>query len=116
MKDIGELLRETDLLGEDDALSVEEARVMRIAVVQAARGASSGSRRWPQPLAVGALVALMIATGVTTGTRMPARESAAPSAPVSQDRQPRQLQFATPGGTRIIWIFDPNFTLRETTP
>ena len=21
----------------------------------------------------------------------------------------RQLQFATPGGTRIIWVFDPEF-------
>jgi hypothetical protein len=28
----------------------------------------------------------------------------------------RQLQFATPGGTRIIWQFNPEFTLRETLP
>jgi hypothetical protein len=23
----------------------------------------------------------------------------------------RQLQFATPGGTRIIWVFNPDFSL-----
>jgi hypothetical protein len=28
----------------------------------------------------------------------------------------RQLQFSTPGGTRIIWIFDQNFRLQESMP
>ena len=28
----------------------------------------------------------------------------------------RQLQFATPGGTRIIWTFDPDFSVKETDP
>ena len=26
--------------------------------------------------------------------------------------QRRQVQFATPGGTRIIWVFDSNFNVR----
>jgi hypothetical protein len=30
------------------------------------------------------------------------------------DRQ--QLQFSTPGGTRIIWVFDPNFEVKGTLP
>jgi hypothetical protein len=28
----------------------------------------------------------------------------------------RQLQFATPGGTRIIWVFNSEFEMRETMP
>jgi hypothetical protein len=25
--------------------------------------------------------------------------------------EPRQLQFETPGGTRVVWLLDPNFSL-----
>ena len=32
------------------------------------------------------------------------------------DGDRRQLQFATPGGTRIIWIFDQNLRLQESMP
>ncbi len=28
----------------------------------------------------------------------------------------RQLQFSTPGGTRVIWIFDDNLRLQESMP
>jgi hypothetical protein len=28
----------------------------------------------------------------------------------------RQVQFATPGGTRIIWTLDPEFKLPEVVP
>jgi len=24
---------------------------------------------------------------------------------------PRQLQFETPGGTRVVWLLDPNLSL-----
>ena len=30
--------------------------------------------------------------------------------------QKQQLQFATPGGTRIIWVFDSEFEIRGTLP
>ena len=33
---------------------------------------------------------------------------------VPSDRQ--QLQFSTPGGTRIIWVFDPAFEVKGTLP
>jgi len=28
----------------------------------------------------------------------------------------QQLQFSTPGGTRIIWVFDPGFEVKGTLP
>jgi hypothetical protein len=29
---------------------------------------------------------------------------------------PRQLHFSTPGGTRIIWVFDADFEVKGTLP
>ena len=69
-------------------------------------------------MAIAAAVVLMIAAGVTAGRRMP--PPAAPAALLdggsAQPGERRQLQFATPGGTRIIWTFDPDFSLKETMP
>jgi hypothetical protein len=47
--------------------------------------------------------------GLTVGAEAPA-DADAPA----DDRQ--QLQFATPGGTRIIWVFDSQFEMRGTLP
>jgi hypothetical protein len=62
---------------------------------------------------------LMLLTGVAGGRRMPLRV-AAPADPVSGTAdgggERRQVQFSTPGGTRIIWTIDPDFTLHEVRP
>jgi hypothetical protein len=67
-----------------------------------------------------AIVVMMIGTGVIAGRRAVSREQVArPAAAVDTPSSPaeqRQLQFATPGGTRIIWVFNPEFDLNETTP
>ena len=31
--------------------------------------------------------------------------------PRHQEAIPRQVQYATPGGTRIVWTLDPNFRM-----
>jgi hypothetical protein len=46
--------------------------------------------------------------GVRVGEEPPV-QAAAPS--VDRADEPRQIQFATPGGTRIIWLLDPQFKL-----
>jgi hypothetical protein len=116
MKKITELLRNNDPLA-DDALSQADVQSMRNLVRETARKALLVARWWPQPVGIGAIVILMLAVGITNGGRLtaPERSTAAVVMPeVQQER--RQLQFATPGGTRIIWVFDPEFTLKETTP
>jgi hypothetical protein len=66
---------------------------------------------------VGATIVLVVCAGLVAGRRLgqvepvPARGAAA-----SPARDVRQLQFSTPGGTRIIWIFNPDLNLNETTP
>jgi hypothetical protein len=85
-------------------------------IVAAARNAAQPARAgwWPRPLLVGATVAVTLVGGVMVGRWVTWRDARtvsirpqAASAGVSAPR--RQLQFATPGGTRIIWVFDPDF-------
>ena len=37
-------------------------------------------------------------------------------APALAGTERRQIQFATPGGTRIIWEINPDFTMGDTIP
>jgi len=65
-----------------------------------------------------AVLALMVASGVVAGLRMPAPVDepafVMQSAPGTGER--RQVQFSMPGGTRIIWTIDPEFRLNEVIP
>jgi hypothetical protein len=66
---------------------------------------------WPHPLAIAATVVLTMAAGVVAGRRLPPpREAPAIArADAAAPAARRQLQFATPGGTRVIWVFNPEF-------
>lgn len=112
-----ELLREHDPAA-GPSLSAEIVAAMRRRVVNAVPAARSGQAWWLQPLAVAAMVLLMIAAGIVAGRRLPVIDRDAMSdIPVLADvGERRQLQFATPGGTRIIWVFDSQFTINGTTP
>jgi hypothetical protein len=105
---------------EDDQLPVDEAAAMRRLVVASVRPLhdSRSAASWLQ-LAVAATLVAMIAAGVATGHRFDDR--ARLGAVRSDDPLPgprpdgaRQLHFSTPGGTRIIWIFNSNLDLKTT--
>ena len=98
-------------------LSAAKATAMRREIVAAAETQTSASF-WPRPMFLAATVAATIVVGVVLGAGLPQREQRPPAArlalsepAVSTTRvaERRQLQFATPGGTRIIWVFDPEF-------
>lgn len=99
----------------DDRLSADAALKMRRVVVAAVRADADVAFSWRNPLAVGAVLTLMVISGVIAGRWMPASvdEHAVitPSLPDAGER--RQVQFSTPGGTRIIWTIDPKFQLNE---
>ena len=65
-----------------------------------------------------ALIAVMVGTGLFVGRRVADRDDRilpiALEEPAPGGGERRQLQFSTPGGTRIIWVFDPGFHLKET--
>jgi hypothetical protein len=117
MKTLADLMREGDPLTADPTLSESEAAAIRRRVVSEASG---GARRitWGEALAIAAAVAVMLAVGISSGKRLPppALASGATSTDLASPAERRQLQFATPGGTRIIWTFDSDFSVKETIP
>jgi hypothetical protein len=118
---------------DEQELSPGDADAMRRLVVAAAgqRAETPAASPWLRPMFVVATVAAMIAVGTVTAIKMDvsgrssspltdttaatstsARNSSAES---TVDAPSRQLQFSTPGGTRIIWVFNSDLDLKATT-
>ena len=112
---IGRLLRDADHVLEQPEMSELDAQVMRRVVIAAA-GSATPRAGWRPAVWVAAAVAMAIAVGISAGRWRP--HDPAPTVggggsdltAGSPDREMRrQLQFATPGGTRVIWVFDSRF-------
>jgi hypothetical protein len=63
----------------------------------------------------------MIGGGVLAGRQAAQRDSLPVMLPIAAEAtgdpaEQRQLQFQAPGGTRIIWVFNSEFDLKETIP
>ena len=105
-------LREYDPAG--DVPGPGRFDVMRTVIVETAR--SARTRRpigaWRLAFVAGALALVGGAAGDGNGTPRPLSDAAE----LQAQGQRRQVQFATPGGTRIIWELNPGFSLRETLP
>lgn len=113
MKTLKAVLEHADPLRDEPSLSTNDARVMRRTILGAVETPAPLS--FPRALPVAALVAVMVVAGMAAGRRItvspaPAASRAVDALPADDER--RQVQFATPGGTRIIWTIDPNFQLR----
>ena len=118
------------LLEADRALtsepSAEETLRLRRRVVAEAASAVRSRRRWSLPflLAAGSLTAASAALVLSAVTVLPGASPPAGAQAIAVENgqeTPRagsrqQLQFATPGGTRIIWVFDAEFEVKGTLP
>jgi len=105
-EDISERLRTTDPVTHEPGLSETEVHVMRRAILAAATDARHAG--WsPWRLALAGTLAFTVVLAVFIGTVF------APARPASTGPQatPRQLQFETPGGTRVVWILNSQFDL-----
>ena len=111
MNDVGKWLRAADPLAHEPELSHVEVAAMRRVVIAAAGHQRAGTTPWPSALLVAATIAATLVAGVTIGRWFPPREQegAATGGAVPNAGVRRQLQFATRGGTRVIWVFDPEF-------
>ena len=117
MKTLADLLRDGDPLTGDPGLSESEAAAIRRRVVSEASGRAARRVAWGDALAIGTAAAVMIAIGITGGRRLPPTSVASVTgADPARPSERRQLQFATPGGTRIIWTFDSEFPVQEAIP
>ena len=110
MKSLQEHLKDADPVAQEPPLSLEHVLQMRRAIWTSRRTVRSRHVRTHRAAwtITAAAVTVAVAAGVSrwehtrTGGAAPAGEAAATAAP-------RQLQFATPGGTRVIWVFNPDF-------
>jgi hypothetical protein len=124
MTDLHTLLENGDPVRKDRELPSADAQRMRRIIVAAALDQAPARTPWQRPFAIAALGVLLAVVGTMTGHRVIVQQSPAlaPTEPVSTlggstaDGDRRQLQFSTPGGTRIIWIFDQNLRLQESMP
>jgi hypothetical protein len=119
-------LRDADrALGSD--VEPETAQRLRRSVIVASRAsvraAGSWSRMFVATAATLALVCVVLLTAlqgvpvtddVASTTRDAEKAAVASVTDGPSDRQ--QLQFSTPGGTRIIWVFDSAFEVKGTLP
>ena len=127
MTDWRTALREADARDDNDRLSADEAESMRGAMLAAASARVPEPARWSwaRPMFVAATLVAMIAVGIVVGRRvdLPTPQETTTTVPgqsnpegrgVEANVPNRQLQFLTPGGTRIIWVFNSEFDLKET--
>ena len=107
-EDISETLRTSDVAHEP-GLSVTEVHVMRRVIFAAAADTHrAGWSPWRLALAVTLACTVVLALFMKT---VLAPVGPAPAGP--QATEPRQLQFETPGGTRVIWVLNSRFDLSK---
>ena len=121
-------LRDSDPARHAEMSALDVQRI-RSVVLAAARDADrSAGFTWPRAFIV-ATAALTIICAVALvalqqnidETRREAAVLASEASDTGLDGprgvvQKQQLQFATPGGTRIIWVFDSEFDIKGTLP
>jgi hypothetical protein len=101
-----EILKASDPVLSEPALNADAAREMRALVVDAE---ANGRRRRVRALPV-ALAAALVGVAIAGTAAIERSNAAVDTRPVAGEvttaRDVRQLQFATPGGTRVFWVFD----------
>ena len=112
MSDWRALLRAHDPAAE--AIEAVRAERMRRAVIEAARHSPGAASPWPFRLAMAGVTVILLAAGAGDVGRM-SGDRLVPSSPAPSGER-RQVQFDTPGGTRIIWEINPDFDFGETVP
>lgn len=111
MTDWRQLLRDGD--PGSDRVDTGAIEAVRATIVREAR-VNQNRVSWRMTFALAAFACLVLTVSVV-GTRRPATSPSAGHPPAAGTER-RQIQFATPGGTRIVWEINPNFTLGEAVP
>ena len=114
MNTLTDRLRDADPVPREPGLSPDTVASLRLTVIAAADAAPDRPLLWGRQLAMAACLAVMVLAGVLAARRVPPAirdGSAVPTASVAEQRT--QVQFSTPGGTRIIWTIDPGFQLTD---
>src|SRR5262245_10670379 len=114
MKDLRTRLQEGDPVAREGGLSRDDRDRMLCHILTATSEPASASQRTLLVLAT-ALVLVTVGSALRTHRFVSRTADGGEVATVTHPSGPstvRQLQFSTPSGTRLIWIFNPNLSLR----
>jgi hypothetical protein len=119
MKDLRTLLESADPVRNEPPLPDDDVQRMRRAVIAASEDSRAiPSLRWTQWTAAALTVGVIATVGITYVERSQNdRTATVDDGPTVEPpvTTPRQLQFVTAGGTRIIWVFNPEFEITGST-
>lgn len=122
-KDVRSLLERADPLRSESGMSEADVARMRHELLTAPRESQAARMIpmiWPRAVAVAAAVVLMVVVATIAGSRRPGGVAPPPVEKAvvvpEADGERLQLQFATPGGTRVIWTLDPEFKMGGVAP
>ena len=108
MSDLRKQLQEGDPCQSDRGLSAAEVESMWRLVSGESNHVIESAWRIPGRLIVALLVGGAIGIGVLMGHRQSPSIAQTEAPPATEQRQ---LQFETPGGTRIMWVLNPTLEL-----
>jgi hypothetical protein len=116
MNELRDWLKDADPVGNEPPLPDTEFQGMRRVVIDAAGEQPLPSGIWRHSWAT-ACVALVVVIAVGVGRWWSASEPV-PTATterlvVPETATRRQVQLIAPGGTRVIWIFNSDFEMKE---
>jgi hypothetical protein len=101
VNDLERRLRDADPLNHEPELSTATSQAIRQYVISAKP--ATGEIQWsPGPVVLALTIAFAMTLGILIGHFQSENEK--PAALTSTPKSERQLQFETPGGTRIIWL------------
>ncbi len=118
-KDLVALLKAADPVSREPGLRESETARMRQAVLYAHREREPRRPVWFRMSAAGALTALLLIAVTLLNLQIssnPAPVARKAAAKTDEIGERRQVQFATPGGTRIIWTLNPEFKVGGLAP
>jgi hypothetical protein len=105
--DLRDQLRDADPLAREPELPANEIQAIKEAILSRAQPSLRETHAWTTLLFAAALACVvMVAVSVSKRVAPGARTVQEPS-----QTEPLQVQFQTPGGTRIIWVLNPNLPL-----
>ena len=101
MNDLERRLRDADPLNHEPELSPATSQAIKQYVISAAPAA--GEIQWsPNPMVLALTIVFAMTLGILIGRFE--GQSEKPTALTLTPKSERQLQFETPGGTRIVWF------------
>jgi hypothetical protein len=115
MSELRDRLKRADPVAHESPPSSADAQQMRATVLSAVEESQPAFPRWHRTAwAIVAIASVSVIVGIerwSEPTQFPSDEQRAvrADADMAQTSSPRQMQFQTPGGTRVIWVFNPDF-------